>query len=138
MTSRAIDHPRSGDIYFVDPFAIVIHRNTDDPPNSEIVDMAVSMHVHGQRRAVECRMIEGDHLLLEHGSIRTAAARLICTGFKYRDPETKMEVAVKNKKFKLKVVISNVGGESDHLPHEVDGALSVERTSCSSSGCSGP
>ena len=112
MTNTASDGPRRGDIFFVDPFAIEIHRDLRDPPTSEIRSMAVSMHLHGQRRAVECSKVEGDRLRLDHGFIRTAAARLICSGFTYMDPESRQDVKIKDKRFKLKVAISNVGTET--------------------------
>jgi hypothetical protein len=65
---------------------------------------------HPQRRTVECRKTNDDRLFLVHGFVRTAAARLIRSGFKYIDPETQAEVTVKNKRYKLWVSISEAEG----------------------------
>ena len=98
------DDVKFDDIYFVDPFEIeILSRKVR--PDKEILDMAISMHTHGQRRAVECRRAEDGGLRLVHGSIRTYAARLIHSGFAYMDPVTNANLRVKDRKFRLKAVI---------------------------------
>ena len=98
--------PQHDDIFFVDPFTVEVPvRSRDKATDDEILAMAISLHVHGQRRAVECRN-ENGHLLLDHGFIRTMAARLIRSGFEYIDSETKEEVTVKDRRFTLKVVFA--------------------------------
>ena len=118
MNDNVRDVVMRGDIFFVDPFAIDVHGDLHDPPLPEVTDMAVSMHLHGQRRVVECTKVDGHRLRLDHGVIRTRAAQLICSGFKYIDPATNKEVVIKDKRFKLKVVISNVGiDEQEYAAH---------------------
>jgi hypothetical protein len=68
--------------------------------------MAISLHVHGQRRTVECQKTRDSRLVLIHGFVRTATARLIRSGFRFLDPDTNAEVKVKDKRFKLWVVIT--------------------------------
>src|SRR5687768_5143984 len=102
----------SDDLYFVDPDLIEVLEGQDRPrkrTQKEIVEMAVSLHTHGQCRAVECYRDETGRWVLGHGYVRTLAARLIRSGFKFTHPETGGEVRVKDKKFKLWVVISNPG-----------------------------
>lgn len=98
-----------GDIFFVDPFSIEIgdERAVQNKQATDmIVEMAVSLFIHGQRRAVECRKSNDDRWLLQHGLLRTIAGRMICLGFKYKDPPTGAEIAVRDKRFRLKVVIT--------------------------------
>jgi hypothetical protein len=100
-----VDVVDPGDIFFLDPFAVEVPvgrkvKATDDA----ILEMAISFHKYGQRRAVECCNREG-HLLLEHGYIRLMAARLTRSGFSYVDSETKQQVKVKDRRFALKAVL---------------------------------
>jgi ParB-like chromosome segregation protein Spo0J len=103
------------DYFFVDPFEVEVReelRGRHKPPTDEqIVDMAVSMHTHGQRQPVEARKVENNRLRLNLGFTRTAAARLIRNGFKYLDPETNTELEIKDEEFKLKVVISDANDQ---------------------------
>jgi hypothetical protein len=119
MNLNACVDVQPGDIFFVDPFAVEVReelRGGQQSTNDDIMDMAVSLHIHGQRRAVECRQIEDNRLLLDHGFTRTFAARLIRSGFKYIDTETKLEIKIKDKNFKLKVVILGPTALSRKLP----------------------
>jgi hypothetical protein len=117
------DDVQDGDLFFVDPSLIEVDEDLpgrQDPPAEEVVDMAISLHTHGQRRAVECRRFGVNRFLLVHGFVRTAAARLIRTGFKYTDPETNTEVKVKDKRFKVWVVLLNASEQqaSQHEPSQ--------------------
>ncbi len=115
------DDVQDGDLYFVDPFLIEVGEDLagrQEPPTEAVVEMAISLHTHGQRRAVECRRIGDNRFDLVHGRVRTAAARLIRTGFKYTDPETKCEVKVKDKRFKVWVVLLNAN-EQQASQHEM-------------------
>jgi hypothetical protein len=98
------------DVFFVAPSEIVISDDlcVASEPTDEILEMAVSLHTHGQRRPVECHKEEDGRLSLVHGFIRTAAARLIRSGFRCIDPDTKTEIVVRDRRFKLWVVITNL------------------------------
>lgn len=95
---------KRGDMYFVDPYEIIIKeelRGRHTPPTPEqIMELAISMVENGQRQAVECRKTIGDRLLLNLGFTRTAAARLIRTGFEdasgknYHDPNFLVKVTL--------------------------------------------
>jgi ParB-like chromosome segregation protein Spo0J len=72
--------------FVLNPFDVVVeesNRGRFIPPTDEqIVEMAVSMHRHGQISPVECRRSVPDlRPVLVLGFTRTAAARLIRTGF---------------------------------------------------------
>ncbi len=102
------------DIFFVDPFAVTIPDDCDQrdaTATDAITTMAVSLHTHGQRRPVECRMMDDNSLLLVHGRTRTAAARLIRTGFRHFNPESQTDTKIKNRRFKLKVVITGANND---------------------------
>lgn len=79
------DGARRADLFWVDPFAIQVLddlRGRRRPPgDGEIVAMATSLLDHTQLQPVNARRIEGNRLLLTAGFTRTAAARLIRTGF---------------------------------------------------------
>lgn len=113
---------KRGDLFMVDPFQVVVKedlRGRHLPPTDEvIVDMALSMMDHGQRQPVECRKTENNKLLLVLGFTRTAAARLIRTGFV--NPETGEEV--KDEEFKLKCVITDANDMKAFLNNIVENA----------------
>jgi ParB-like chromosome segregation protein Spo0J len=113
---------KRGDLFMVDPFQVVVKedlRGRHLPPSDEvIIDMAMSMMEHGQRQPVECRKVEGNKLLLVLGFTRTAAARLIRTGFV--NPETGEEV--KDEEFKLKCVITDANDQKAFLNNIVENA----------------
>ncbi len=73
-----------------------------------IMEMAVSLFIHGQRRAVECCKCKDDRWLLHHGLLRTIAGRMVRLGFKYINPQTGYEMAIRDKRFRLKVVIPDL------------------------------
>ncbi|MCO6459282.1 MAG: hypothetical protein J5I93_28565 [Pirellulaceae bacterium] len=96
-----------GDIYIVDPLLVEIGEELSRQQSrstEEIVAMAISLHTQGQRRAVECRKVEGDRLVLAHGYVRTMAARMVCSGFKHTS-QNGAEVRIKDRRFKLKVIL---------------------------------
>lgn len=97
------DDVKRGDMFFVDPFQVIVKedlRGRHKPVTQEnIVDMALSLLEHGQRQPVECRRVEGNRIQLNLGFTRTNAARLIREGFEYdsahhQDAEFKLKVQV--------------------------------------------
>lgn len=113
---------KRSDLYMVDPFQVIVKeelRGRHVPPTDEvIVNMALSMSTHGQHQAVQCRKINDNKLLLILGFTRTAAARLIRTGF--TNPETGEEV--KDEQFKLKVVLTDANDQKAFLNNIVENA----------------
>lgn len=92
---------KRGDYFSVDPFEIVVReelRGRHKPPTDDrIVNRALSILDHGQIQAVECRRDEKHRLILNSGFTRTAAVRLIRTGFDYEgvhyhDPDFMLKV----------------------------------------------
>lgn len=96
---------RSIEIYFVDPLSIVIPDEfaDRDPPPEEILEMAVSIHRHGQRRPLECSKDASGRWVLVHGFIRLMAGRMILQGFKHFCDETNSEIETRDKRFRIKV-----------------------------------
>lgn len=119
---NAGDGVKRGDLYMVDPYQVVVKeelRGRHLPPTDEqIIDMALSMKEHGQRQAVECRKVDNDKLLLVLGFTRTAAARMIRTGFV--DPET--NETIKDENFMLKVVITDANDSKAFINNIVENA----------------
>jgi hypothetical protein len=97
------------EIFFIDPSVVEVSEDLfrEDPPTDEISEMAISMYTFGQRRPVECRRVGIGKIVLVHGFIRAAAAKMIQFGFKYRSEESGQESEIKDKKFKLKIVFSD-------------------------------
>jgi ParB-like chromosome segregation protein Spo0J len=118
---NAGDDLKRGDYFFVDPFQVIVKeelRGRHKPPTDEaIIDMAESMMEHGQRQPVECRKVQDDRLMLNLGFTRTAAARVIRTGFVGSDGEKKQDA-----EFKLKVVISDANDEQAFKNNVVENA----------------
>lgn len=73
------------DMFFVNPFDVVVKeelRGRCEPVSEEaIIAMAESMLDNTQLQPVQCRKLEDHRLQLNLGFTRTAAARLIRTGF---------------------------------------------------------
>lgn len=119
---NAGDDVKRGDLFMIDPFQVVVKedlRGRHLPPTDEvIIDMALSMMEHGQRQPVECRKVENNKLLLVLGFTRTAAARLIRSGFV--NPETGEEV--KDESFKIKVSITDANDQKAFLNNIVENA----------------
>lgn len=73
------------DMFFVNPFDVVVKeelRGRCEPVSEEaIISMAESMLDNTQLQPVQCRKLEDHRLQLNLGFTRTAAARLIRTGF---------------------------------------------------------
>jgi hypothetical protein len=99
--------PQADDLYLVDPCEIDLSgHGSREATGAEVMAMAISLHQHGQRRAVECRKVDGDKIQLVHGFVRVAAARLIRAGFRYNDPVSGEERMVKENQFKVWAVLS--------------------------------
>ena len=101
---------KRGDIFFVNPFEITMSeelRGRSKPPTEqEIIDRALSMMEHGQLQPVEVRRIDAaGHVVVTYGYTRTAAARLIRTGFV--NPLTGETVQNENFMLQIKVVDCN-------------------------------
>jgi len=91
---------KRGDRYFVDPFQVVVKEELRGrhviPDLDDIARLAVSMLTDGQLQAVVCRRDEQNRPVLVAGFTRTAACRLIRTGFQfegqdYHDPEFRLQ-----------------------------------------------
>lgn len=118
--SKAInagDDVKRGDFFYVDPFKVIVkeeNRGRAFPPTPEkIIEKALSMRDMGQIQPVVCRVVEDKKLMLDAGFTRTAAARLIRTGFDYKD-ENGEKQNYKDEDFKLKVVLQK-GNDMDAL-----------------------
>ena len=111
---------KRSDLYSVDPFEIVVKedlRGRSYPPTEEtIVEMALSMMQNGQRQAVEVRKIADDKLLLVLGFTRTAAARLIRTGFTHEG------VFHQDEQFKLKCSLTDANEQKAFINNIVENA----------------
>jgi ParB-like chromosome segregation protein Spo0J len=84
MKINAGEDMKRGDVYLVDPYQIQVRedlRGRECPPMAAIVSLAASLYDHGQRQAVECRLLPDRRLQLVSGYTRNAAARLIREGF---------------------------------------------------------
>ncbi len=103
-----------GDIYFVDPLDVEVDESIYNSPvwptSDQIKAMAISLITKGQRVPVECRRFGDGGLRVTRGVTRTAAAWLIRKGFSYFDTETNHEVTIKDRDFRLKVLISDPEG----------------------------
>ena len=80
------DDIRRGDLFFVNPFEIIVKeelRGRRFPPTPEqIVEMAMSIYDNNQRQAIECRRVGADKRLQSTaGFTRINAIWLICEGF---------------------------------------------------------
>jgi ParB-like chromosome segregation protein Spo0J len=119
---NAGDDVKRSDLFMVDPYQLVVKENLRGrhlPPTDDVIlNMAISMMEHGQRQAVECRKIEDNKLLLVLGFTRTAAARLIRTGF--TNPETGEEM--KDDQFKLKCTITDANDTKAFINNIVENA----------------
>lgn len=111
---------RRGDVFFVDPFQVIVSeemRGRCTPPTEDkIISLAESMLDYGQRQPVECRRDGLNRLVLSMGFTRTAAARLIRDGYEIDgqrrcDPE-----------FKMKVLLTDANEETAFLHNIVENA----------------
>jgi ParB-like chromosome segregation protein Spo0J len=114
---NAGDDVKRGDFFWVDPTEVIVReelRGRQKPPTeADIISMAESLMDHGQRQPVECRKIENNRLLLNMGFTRTAAARLIRTGFIGTEGSER-----RDENFKLKVILSD-GNDKDAFIHNI-------------------
>jgi ParB/RepB/Spo0J family partition protein len=115
------DDVKRGDMFWVDPFKIVMKedlRGRHKPPTEEqIIEMAESMMDNTQQQPVQCRKLGDNRLQLNLGFTRTAAARLIRTGF--TDSKGNQR---KDEEFKLKVVISDANDKQAFKNNIVENA----------------
>ena len=109
------------DMFGVDPFDIVVKEELrgrwEAPTEKEILDMAMSLMTHGQRQPVEVRKQPDKRPVLTLGFTRTAAARLIRTGFKDTDG-----VDQKDENFILKCIVSDADEEQAFFHNIVENA----------------
>lgn len=101
---NAGDDVKRGDLFFVDPFQIIVKeelRGRRFPPTSEqIVEMAMSIYDNTQRQPIECRRVADARLQSTAGFTRVNAIRLIREGFEgtdgvhRQDPEFKVQVKI--------------------------------------------
>lgn len=114
---NAGDDVKRGDFFWVDPTEVIVKeelRGRQKPPTEgDIISMAESLMDHGQRQPVECRKVENNRLLLNMGFTRTAAARLIRTGFIGTEGSER-----RDENFKLKVILSD-GNDKDAFIHNI-------------------
>ena len=110
---NAGDDVRRGDMYYVDPFKVIVKeslRGRFTPPSDEaIILMAMSMADEKQIQPVECRLVgtgSEKELQLTLGFTRTNAARLIRTGFIGTDGEFRQ-----NENFMLQVKVVDCNDE---------------------------
>ena len=112
---------RRGDLWFVDPFQIIVKeelRGRHTPPTEDaIIDMAVSMMDNGQQQPVQCRRLPDKRLQLSLGFTRTAAARLIRHGF--TDPDG---VERKDEEFMLQVKITDANDQQAFVNNVIENA----------------
>lgn len=105
---NAGDYKR-GDLLFVDPFQVIVKEELRGrhkaPSEEQILQRALSMMTHGQIQPVDARKNADKQLVLNAGFTRTAAARLIRTGFV--NPETGVEMKDEAFMLQLKVVDAN-------------------------------
>lgn len=113
---------KRGDLLFVDPFQVQVKeelRGRHKPPTEEaVIKMAMSIQEFGQEVPVECRKIADHKLQLTLGFTRTAAIRLIRTGF--TDLEGVVHPADPN--FRLKVVITDTNDDAAFIRNIVENA----------------
>lgn len=113
---------KRGDLLFVDPFEIKVVeelRGRHKPPTEEaVIKMAMSILEHGQLEPVECRKIENHRLQLTLGFTRTAAVRLIRTGFTDLDGVERPA----DKEFRLKAVITDTNDDKAFIRNVVENA----------------
>lgn len=113
---------KRGDLLFVDPFQVQVKeelRGRHKPPTEEaVIKMAMSIVEFGQEVPVECRKIADHKLQLTLGFTRTAAIRLIRTGF------TDLEGVVHepDENFRLKVVITDTNDDMAFIRNIVENA----------------
>ena len=108
MNDKTACGPREWEVLSVDPFEIEISDvcQSSSPSCDVIVAMALSFHLHGQRKAVECRLTEDNRLLLVHGRVRTEAARLLRVGFEHAESGSNEKKKLLHRRFKLWVAVS--------------------------------
>jgi ParB/RepB/Spo0J family partition protein len=112
---------RRGDLWFVDPFQIIVKeelRGRHTPPTEDaILDMAVSIMDNGQQQPVQCRRLPDKRLQLSLGFTRTAAARLIRHGFTDSDG-----VERKDEEFMLQVKITDANDQQAFVNNVIENA----------------
>ena len=97
---------KRGDLFFVDPFQIIVKeelRGRRFPPTAEqITEMAMSIFDNNQRQPIECRRVGPDKRLQSTaGFTRINAIRLIREGFTGTDDEFRQD---ENFKVQVKIV----------------------------------
>jgi ParB-like chromosome segregation protein Spo0J len=111
---------KRSDLYSVDPFEVVVKEELrgrwTPPTETMIINMAMSMMENGQRQPVEVRKIAEGKLMLVLGFTRTAAARLIRTGF------THNEVHYQDEQFKLKCSLTDANDQKAFINNIVENA----------------
>ena len=119
-TKISVDAKR-GDVLGVDPFDVTVIegcRGRHYPPTpQEVINKALSFVEHGQLTPVECRLDTERKPILTFGFTRTAAARLLRTGFKATDVEGK-EQFYQKEDFLLQIKIVNCN-ESEARVHNI-------------------
>lgn len=117
---NAGDNVKRGDLFFVDPFEVIVKENLRGRcrPVSvvAIVEMAYSLIIYGQRAPVECRRVDGNKIQLNLGFTRTNAARLIREGFLYEGD------SYQDADFMLKVQISDCNDQTAFEANIVENA----------------
>lgn len=106
------DDARRGDLFFVNPFEIIVKeelRGRRFPPTPEqIVEMAMSIYDNNQRQPIECRRVGNDKRLQSTaGFTRINAIRLIREGFTGTDGEFRQDA-----EFKVQVKIVDCNDET--------------------------
>lgn len=107
---------RRGDVFGIDPFDVEVRedlRGRHVPPDPEkVVERAISMYTYGQLQPVEVRRLADNRLLLTMGFTRTAAARLLRTGFDGPDPDKPDATKrYQDEKFLLRVTVADCNDE---------------------------
>lgn len=118
---QAGDDVRRGDVFFVDPFEVIIKeelRGRHKPPTEDqIIERAISMLDFGQIQPVEARRTEDNRLMLTLGFTRCAAARLIRDGFMDSEGNER-----KDAEFRLKVMVTDCNDEAAFKRNVVENA----------------
>jgi ParB/RepB/Spo0J family partition protein len=119
---NAGDDVKRGDLYMVDPFQIMVNEASRGrfkaPDESKIIEMAESMIEHGQQQPIQVRKIKPENKLqVTFGFTRTAAARLIRTGF-----TDSQGVEQKNEEFMLQIKVVDANEETAFINNIVENA----------------
>lgn len=116
------DKVKRVDGYMTDPFDIEVKdelRGRVKPPTAEkIIELALSLQMHGQQMPVVCRKLSGGKLQLVSGFTRVAAARLLRSGFEH--PDTKEEV--KDENFLIRFSLTDGNDKEAFIKNVVENA----------------